>query len=81
MFVGKSVQRVDAYDKVTGRARFTDDLCDKGNKIICFLICVGSGLPAGSFLCWDPLFRQRTDAPPCMPFSLLYASYCSLHFR
>ena len=25
--VGKSATRVDAYDKVTGRARFTDDLC------------------------------------------------------
>ena len=24
--VGKSVPRVDAYDKVTGRAKFTDDL-------------------------------------------------------
>ena len=24
--IGKSVPRVDAYDKVTGRAKFTDDL-------------------------------------------------------
>ena len=24
--IGKSVPRVDAYDKVTGRARFTDDM-------------------------------------------------------
>ena len=23
--IGKSVPRVDAYDKVTGRAKFTDD--------------------------------------------------------
>lgn len=29
MVVGKSVQRVDAVDKVTGRAKYTDDLCDK----------------------------------------------------
>lgn len=29
MYVGKSVTRVDAYDKVTGRAKFTDDLCPK----------------------------------------------------
>ena len=27
--VGKSVTRVDAYDKVIGRTRYTDDLCDK----------------------------------------------------
>ena len=24
--IGKSVPRVDAYDKVTGRAKFTDDM-------------------------------------------------------
>ena len=24
--IGKSVPRVDAYDKVTGRAKFTDDI-------------------------------------------------------
>lgn len=27
MVVGKSVQRVDAFEKVTGRAKYTDDLC------------------------------------------------------
>ena len=27
--VGRPVVRVDAYDKVTGRAKFTDDLCPK----------------------------------------------------
>lgn len=27
--VGKSVKRVDAYAKVTGRAKFTDDLCEQ----------------------------------------------------
>lgn len=27
--VGKSEIRVDAFDKVTGRAKYTDDLCDK----------------------------------------------------
>ena len=30
MIVGKSVPRIDAVDKVTGRARYTDDLTDKG---------------------------------------------------
>lgn len=32
--VGKSVPRVDAFDKVTGRARYTDDLCDKSALVI-----------------------------------------------
>ena len=30
MYVGKKVTRVDAYDKVMGRTKYTDDLCDKG---------------------------------------------------
>ena len=30
MYAGQSVKRVDAYDKVTGRTRYTDDLCDSG---------------------------------------------------
>ena len=30
MYVGKKVTRVDAYDKVTGRTKYTDDLCDRG---------------------------------------------------
>lgn len=29
MSVGKSIKRVDAFDKVTGRAQYTADLCDK----------------------------------------------------
>ena len=32
--VGKSVTRVDAYDKITGRAKYTDDLCDKNALVI-----------------------------------------------
>ena len=32
--VGKSVTRVDAFDKVTGRAKYTDDMCDKSALII-----------------------------------------------
>lgn len=32
--VGKSVARLDAYDKVTGRAKYTDDLCDKNALIL-----------------------------------------------
>ena len=27
--IGKSVKRVDAFEKVTGRAKYTDDLCDR----------------------------------------------------
>ena len=30
MEVGKSIARVDAFDKVTGRTKYTDDLCDAG---------------------------------------------------
>ena len=33
MYVGKSVKRVDAYDKVAGIAKYTDDLSDKGAYI------------------------------------------------
>ena len=29
MIIGKSVARVDAFDKVTGRSKYTDDLCEK----------------------------------------------------
>lgn len=32
--VGKSVTRVDAFDKVTGRAKYTDDMCDKNALLI-----------------------------------------------
>ena len=31
--VGKSVIRVDAYDKATGRAKYTDDLCERNALI------------------------------------------------
>ena len=43
--VGKSVIRVDAYDKVTGRAKYTDDLCDK-SALIAKIVhsTVGNGL-------------------------------------
>ncbi len=33
MYVGKNITRVDAYDKVMGRTKYTDDLCDKGAYI------------------------------------------------
>ena len=33
MYAGKKVTRVDAYDKVIGRTRYTDDLCDKSAYI------------------------------------------------
>ena len=32
--VGKSVVRVDAYEKATGRAKYTDDLCDRSALIV-----------------------------------------------
>ncbi len=34
MVVGKSVKRVDAFDKVTGRARYTDDMADRSAYIV-----------------------------------------------
>ncbi|MFT4104582.1 MAG: xanthine dehydrogenase molybdenum-binding subunit XdhA [Lacrimispora sp.] len=34
MIIGKSVTRVDAFDKVTGRTKYTDDLCEK-NALVC----------------------------------------------
>ena len=37
MYVGKKVTRVDAYDKVLGRTRYTDALCDKSAYIACIL--------------------------------------------
>ena len=33
MEVGKSITRVDAFDKVTGRTKYTDDLCDAGADV------------------------------------------------
>ena len=27
--IGKSVKRVDAFEKVTGRAKYAEDLCDR----------------------------------------------------
>ena len=33
MYAGQSVKRVDAFDKVTGRSKYTDDLCDRGAYI------------------------------------------------
>ena len=32
--VGKSVTRVDAYEKATGRAKYMDDLCDRGALVV-----------------------------------------------
>ena len=37
--VGKSVKRVDAFEKVTGRAKYTDDLCDKSAYVAKILHC------------------------------------------
>ncbi len=33
MIIGKSIQRVDAHDKATGRTKYADDLCDRGALI------------------------------------------------
>ena len=43
--VGKSVRRVDAYDKVTGRAKYTDDLIES-NALVAKILhsTIGNGL-------------------------------------
>lgn len=33
-YVGKSLPRVDAFEKVTGRAKYTDDLCEKDAYVV-----------------------------------------------
>ena len=30
--VGRSITRVDAYEKATGRAKYVDDLCDRKSE-------------------------------------------------
>ncbi len=43
--VGTSIRRVDAYDKATGRAKYTDDLCDRSALVAKVLhSTVGNGL-------------------------------------
>ena len=32
--VGQSVKRVDAFEKATGRAKYTDDLCDRSALVV-----------------------------------------------
>ncbi|MDR0889314.1 MAG: xanthine dehydrogenase molybdenum-binding subunit XdhA [Oscillospiraceae bacterium] len=45
MDVGKSVIRVDAFDKATGRAKYCDDLCDKSALIARVLhATIGNGM-------------------------------------
>lgn len=34
MNVGKNIPRVDAYDKVTGRTKYTEDLCDSSALVV-----------------------------------------------
>ena len=33
VYTGQSVKRIDAYDKVTGKTKYTDDLCDRSAYI------------------------------------------------
>ena len=47
MEVGKSVRRVDAFDKATGRAKYCDDLCA---LIACGDLCVVCAFPRYGFL-------------------------------
>ena len=37
--VGQSVKRVDAFEKATGRAKYTDDLCDRSALVVRLVHC------------------------------------------
>ena len=57
MYVGKKVTRVDAYDKVIGRTRYTDDLCDKGAYVARIL---HSTIANGKVISIDTTDRKST---------------------
>ena len=61
--VGKSVTRLDAYDKATGRAKYTDDLCDK------------SALVKKEMRLFRPLVGDDLDAPALLAAALQLASH------
>ena len=58
MSIGKSVQRVDALDKVTGRAKYTDDLADK-NALIAKI--VHSTIAHGRVLSVDTSVAEKIE--------------------
>lgn len=58
MSVGKSVKRVDAFDKVTGRAKYTEDLIDKG--AYCAKI-LHSTIPHGRVVSIDTSLAEKVE--------------------
>ena len=58
MVVGKSIPRVDAYDKVTGRTKYTDDLCDKSAYVAKIL---HSTISHGKVLSIDTSEAEKID--------------------
>ena len=58
MVVGKSVKRIDAFDKVTGRTKYTDDLCDKSAYIAKVL---HSTITHGKVLSVDTTEAEKID--------------------
>lgn len=58
MYVGKNLKRVDAYDKVIGRTKYTDDLCDKGAYVVKVL---HSNIAHGKVLKIDTSEAEKID--------------------
>ena len=58
MVVGKSVKRIDAFDKVSGRTKYTDDLCDKSAYIAKVL---HSTITHGKVLSVDTTEAEKID--------------------
>lgn len=58
MVVGKSINRIDAFDKVTGRTKYTDDICDKSAYIAKVL---HSTIAHGRVLCVDTSEAEKIE--------------------
>ena len=58
MYIGKSVKRKDIYDKAIGRAKYTDDLCDKNALIIKIL---HSSVANGKVISIDTCEAKKVD--------------------
>ena len=64
MYTGQKIKRVDALDKVTGRTKYTDDLCDRGAVLARhrFPFRGGDGFCFGNINGFLPAGREAEDA-------------------
>ena len=62
MEVGRSIPRVDAADKVTGRAKYTDDLCPRPvlEALLLLIISILTIIPVKSRLLCKMLYNVFT---------------------